>query len=281
MENVVPPPSLPAFSSTTGRRPASCAASAVATPAMPDPMTTTSKVSSQLMSIPPATNGVARCATFNRTLSAPSCAFKNAGRQPHAMRSFAPWSSDCCCRSSHVGGRATRLGRRAVLPEPAGEADRSVSAGRADRSDGARVRPEAERAMGPAGGDREPRRRQFGDRRAADGEIRAGRLHAAGRDGHHAGDESDHHGEPALRRAQGFRADLAHRAEHVAADRARRRPEDGAGADRQGEGQSRQAQLRRRHHHDAGSPAICSAGLRASKRCSFPTRAAPRSCRGC
>src|SRR5712664_633009 len=54
MENEVPPPSLSAFSSSTGRRPASRAASAVATPAMPEPTTTTSYVSSQFILFPPA-----------------------------------------------------------------------------------------------------------------------------------------------------------------------------------------------------------------------------------
>src|SRR6201999_3701367 len=47
IETDVPPPSLSAFSISSGRSPASRAASAVATPAMPEPTTTTSKTSSQ------------------------------------------------------------------------------------------------------------------------------------------------------------------------------------------------------------------------------------------
>ena len=42
IENEVPPPSFSAFSSSTGRKPHWRAASAVATPAIPEPITTTS-----------------------------------------------------------------------------------------------------------------------------------------------------------------------------------------------------------------------------------------------
>ena len=49
---------------------------------------------------------------------------------------------------------------------------------------------EAVRALGPGRGDREPARRQHRHRRADGREVGARRLHAAGRDGHHDGDES-------------------------------------------------------------------------------------------
>ena len=86
--------------------------------------------------------------------------------------------------------------------------------------------------------------------------------------------------ESALRRAQGFRADLADRAEHLAPDRAR---DDGPKTVQEliarprpipASSTTAPASSRR------GSPAICSAGSPASTPCSSPTRAAPRSCRG-
>src|SRR5262245_2696077 len=54
IENDVPPPSFAAFSSSTGLRPTSRAASAVATPPIPEPITTTSYISSKIMVQPPA-----------------------------------------------------------------------------------------------------------------------------------------------------------------------------------------------------------------------------------
>ena len=134
--------------------------------------------------------------------------------------------------------------------------------------------------LGPAGRDREPRRRQHRARRAGGRARGARRLHAVHADGHHDGDEPLRDAQPAVRPAQGFLADHAADQEHVADRGARqRRPEDHQGADREGQGQSRQAQHGRRHDHVAARRAPVCQGPPASTRSSCRSRAPPRSAR--
>src|SRR5262245_9597755 len=104
-----------------------------------------------------------------------------------------------------------------------------------------------ERGVGSAGGDREPARRQYRDRRRARRQNAARRLHPVRRDGCHDGAQSHHRQQPVLRSAQGFRPDHARIQEHVAPERPRRGwAEDRERVDRARQGQSRQA------HYGAG-----------------------------
>ena len=113
---------------------------------------------------------------------------------------------------------------RIIVPFPAGGPTRHRRA---------RHRPEDERGLGPAGGDREPARRQHHDRRAGGRQGGARRLHAVHGDQLDAGDEPVPLQEPALRSAQRLRADHADRQDHVGAGGAgRRRSEEREGADR-------------------------------------------------
>ena len=172
--------------------------------------------------------------------------------------------------------------RRADLSQPAGPHHRAVPRRRADRHPRPRGRAAAERGLGPGGGDREPARRQHRDRGRARRQDAARRLHAARGDGRDHGAQPRHQQDAVLRSAQGFRADHARVQEHLAAQRARRgRPEDGEGADRARQGQSGQAQLRRRHHHHAlGRLSVQSRG-RHRRAVHSRSRAARRPCRAC
>src|SRR5262245_30590142 len=143
MENAVPPPSLSAFSSTTARWPAARAASAVATPAMPEPITTTSYVSSKLMALLSASTRSSPVLWFGDPIHAP----------PRIQEYEAPRDADLhgCCRTARIRAGARRCGadRSGGVSNPPGQARRPVPAGWPDRPDGAHLRPEARRALGP------------------------------------------------------------------------------------------------------------------------------------
>ena len=126
-----------------------------------------------------------------------------------------------------------RAERGGELPQPPGQDRGAVPGRRADRHQRPHHRAEAVGGLGPGRGDREPPRRQHRHRRVAGREVARRRLHAARRDGHHAGDEPGVGRQHELRPVQGLRADHDHREEHVAAHGARDDgPKIDQGADR-------------------------------------------------
>ena len=157
------------------------------------------------------------------------------------------------CFAVRLAARARgRAGCRERLSQSRDPHRRAVPGRRAGRCRRAAAGAADERGLGPAGDRRQPARRQHRDRRAAGREGRARRLHAADGDRLHAGDEPVPLQVAALRPDQRFRADHHHDQDRVGAGGVRRdRPEVGEGADRQGQGRARHAELRRRHHHRA------------------------------
>ncbi len=155
-----------------------------------------------------------------------------------------------------------------VVPFPAGGPSDVLA--RADR-------PEDERGLGPAGGDREPPRRQHGDRRAARQGGRARWLHDAD------GDQLDADHEPvplphaAVRSDQRLRAGHLGRQDHAAPDgQFGERGEDDQRPDRQGEGSVPASSTSARAPSPPGSRASCSTRPPACRPCWCPTTAAPR-----
>ena len=137
-----------------------------------------------------------------------SAAARGADRSLIIKAGERPWQEcfpRCCCRSracAVVGSRA-----RAALSVAPDQADRAVPAGRQHRYRRAHVQPEARRAAGAAGGDRQPRRR---GRRAWDGgrgEVAQRWLHARDRRPRLARDRATVQSQRRLQPAEGPGAD--------------------------------------------------------------------------
>src|ERR1043165_9143204 len=127
MENDVPPPSLSAFSRSTGRSPAARAASAVATPEMPEPITTTSYVSSQFMRSPPAQQralicyralnpSARRCARMPRSVQMQLVSLIGGGLEPLVVAVHAQEQAQAQPSAEMFPNRPVRL----VVPFPPG-----------------------------------------------------------------------------------------------------------------------------------------------------------------
>ncbi len=167
---------------------------------------------------------------------------------------------------------------RPDLAQPQHPRRRPLPARRHCRYRRAPRQPEALRGARPAGGDREPRRRQRHARRGRRDQVGAGRLHDPDdhRRLHHRAlaDAGDH-----LRPVQG--PDPGHPLRQLAAAAAHasgQRAQLGEGPDRQGQGRTRQARLRfaGRRHHQPARGRMARRWRPASSCCTCPIAAAPR-----
>ena len=100
--------------------------------------------------------------------------------------------------------------RRRRLSDAADQDHRAVSRRRRPRPGRAPARPASAGRAGTDGRDREPQRRARQPRRPGSRAQRAGRLHPADGNQHHAGQQRRDAEKPALRSRQGFCADHPH-----------------------------------------------------------------------
>jgi len=133
----------------------------------------------------------------------------------------------CLCALAAAPGRSAGISSRTI------RIHRPVPGGRPDRHPLAHRRPEDAGGLGPAGGGREPPRRRHRDRRPAGRQGRARRLHAARRNGHHAGAQSRTKTSLSYDPFKDFAAiTLAAKNTSLLIGARRRRPQDDRGADR-------------------------------------------------